>query len=174
MCQNSSIDRSGRIDPFLHQEAKFIATARLLKKIPNRDYSRIDVIGQNGNTGEHYYASHEFKSPEEVNLKVPPGVNIHKVVIDEFVSRDVVEQMMGGKGSVTQSDGAVAPYYELPEGAKELQDIISYKNMNAQIGEIFRACMRYGEVDHSELLRDAKKMQFYSNEEVKRLEKYGW
>lgn len=73
----------------------------------------------------------------------------------------------------SKSDGSTAPYYELPEEPKELQDLISYKNMNAQIGEIFRACYRYGEVDHSELLRDAKKMRFYANEEVKRLEKYG-
>ena len=32
------------------------------------------------------------------------------------------------------SDGSTANYYELPEGATELQHLISYKNMNAQIG----------------------------------------
>lgn len=73
----------------------------------------------------------------------------------------------------SKSDGSTASYYELPDSPKELQDLISYKNMNAQIGEIFRACYRYGEVEHSELLRDAKKMRFYADEEVKRLEKYG-
>jgi hypothetical protein len=67
------------------------------------------------------------------------------------------------------SDGSTASYYELPEGAKELQDLISYKNMNAQIGEIFRACMRYGESSHSDELRDAKKIRFYINAEIKRL-----
>ena len=39
----------------------------------------------------------------------------------------------------TQSDGSTASYYELPENATELQELISAKNMNAQIGEIFRA-----------------------------------
>ena len=67
------------------------------------------------------------------------------------------------------SDGSTASYYELPEGAKELQDLISYKNMNAQIGEIFRACMRYGESSHSNELRDAKKIRFYIDAEIKRL-----
>jgi hypothetical protein len=43
--------------------------------------------------------------------------------------------------------------------------------MNAQIGEIFRACYRYGEVAHSEMLRDAKKIKFYAEAEIKRLEK---
>ena len=71
-----------------------------------------------------------------------------------------------------KSDGSTADYYELPEGANELQDIISYKDMNAQIGEIFRACMRYGEVDHSPKIRDIKKIIFYANEELRRIEKY--
>lgn len=72
-----------------------------------------------------------------------------------------------------KSDGSTASYYELPEGATELQDLISYKNMNAQMGEIFRASYRYGEVEHSEKLRDAKKIRFYINAEIERLEKYG-
>ncbi len=67
------------------------------------------------------------------------------------------------------SDGSTANYYLLPDNAKELQDLISHKNMNAQIGEIFRACYRYGEVKHSSQLRDAKKMLYYAQAEVKRL-----
>ena len=69
-----------------------------------------------------------------------------------------------------KSDGSTAKYYELPSGAEELQDLISEKNMNAQIGEIFRACYRYGEVEHSDMLRDAKKIKFYAEAEIKRLE----
>jgi len=69
-----------------------------------------------------------------------------------------------------KSDGSTAKYYELPEGATELQDLISYKDLNAQIGEIFRACYRYGEVAHSDKLRDAKKIKFYAEAEIKRLE----
>ena len=72
--------------------------------------------------------------------------------------------------SKIKSDGSSASYYELPFDATELQDIISAKNMNAQIGEIFRACMRYGEASHSDQLRDAKKILFYAEAEVKRLE----
>ena len=69
------------------------------------------------------------------------------------------------------SDGSTASYYELPKGATELQHLISAKNMNAQIGEIFRACFRYGEVSHSDMLRDAKKMEFYAKAEIERLNK---
>ncbi len=68
------------------------------------------------------------------------------------------------------SDGSTASYYVLPAKAKELQDLISFKNMNAQIGEIFRSCYRYGQSSHSNELRDAKKIKFYIDAEIKRLE----
>ena len=71
----------------------------------------------------------------------------------------------------TKSDGSTASYYELPEGSTELQHLISHRNMNAQIGEVFRACYRYGLVEHSEMLRDAKKIKFYAQAEIERLEK---
>jgi hypothetical protein len=73
--------------------------------------------------------------------------------------------------SKEQSDGSTASYYELPEGATELQELISAKNMNAQIGEIFRACYRYGQVAHSPEIRDIKKILFYAKAELERLTK---
>ena len=73
--------------------------------------------------------------------------------------------------SKEQSDGSTASYYELPDGATELQELISAKNMNAQIGEIFRACYRYGEVAHSPEIRDIKKILFYPKAELERLNK---
>jgi hypothetical protein len=77
-----------------------------------------------------------------------------------------------GKVKKVASDGSTASYYELPEGATELQDLISAKGMNAQIGEVFRACYRYGQVAHSPEIRDIKKILFYANAELKRLQKY--
>ncbi len=75
------------------------------------------------------------------------------------------------KTSKEHSDGSSADYYKLPPGATQLQDLISHRNMNAQIGEIFRACFRYGNASHSDQLRDAKKILFYAHSEVKRLER---
>lgn len=69
-----------------------------------------------------------------------------------------------------KSDGSTASYYELPPGCTELQDLISHRNMNAQDGEIFRAIYRKGRASHSDELRDAKKVLFYAQAEVKRLE----
>jgi len=71
------------------------------------------------------------------------------------------------------SDGSTASYYELPEGASELQELISCKDMNGQMAEIFRATYRYGQVAHSEKMRDAKKIKYYIEAEIARLDKYG-
>jgi hypothetical protein len=69
------------------------------------------------------------------------------------------------------SDGSTAEYYELPAGATELQDLISYRNMNGQDAEIFRKLYRKGRASHSSELRDAKSVRFYAIAEVARLEK---
>lgn len=69
------------------------------------------------------------------------------------------------------SDGSSADYYKLPEGCTQLQDLISHRDMNAQIGEIFRAAYRYGRSTHSPCLREAKKIKFYIEAEIARLEK---
>lgn len=76
-------------------------------------------------------------------------------------------------GNKEHSDGKSADYYKIPPGAQQLQDLISRKNMNAQLGEIFRAVYRYGEVAHSKKLRDINKIIFYAHAERDRLEKYG-
>jgi hypothetical protein len=83
-----------------------------------------------------------------------------------------MSKLFAKPGSIikTTSDGSSASYYELPTNCTELQDLISHKNMNAQIGEIFRECYRYGEASHSDEIRGIKKMLFYANAELKRLE----
>ena len=71
------------------------------------------------------------------------------------------------------SDGSTAGYYELPDGATELQHLISYRNFNAQVGEMFRGLYRYGLVSHSPKEREMKKIIFYAQAELDRLERYG-
>jgi len=75
------------------------------------------------------------------------------------------------KKDPSKSDGSTAEYYKLPSYAKELYQLTNYKNMNANIGEIFRTCYRYGFASHSDQMRDAKKIVLYANAEVERLER---
>lgn len=74
--------------------------------------------------------------------------------------------------TAVSNDGSTADYYVLPEGATQLQDLISFRNMNAQLGEIQRAVYRYGQGHHSSRERDLKKIIFYAQAELDRLEKY--
>jgi len=98
-----------------------------------------------------------------------PKPQVHETPLSDVWLADNAQQAPIMQPLAGRSDGSTASYYELPAGAKELQDLISYKNMNAQIGEIFRACMRYGESSHSDELRDAKKIKFYIDAEIRRL-----
>lgn len=70
------------------------------------------------------------------------------------------------------SDGSTADYYVLPKDATQLQDLIAFRNMNAQMGEIGRAWYRYGQCPHSPKIRELKKIIFYAEAEIDRLEKY--
>ncbi len=87
--------------------------------------------------------------------------------IELGLEKKVEEEVM----SESKSDGSTASYYELPAGCTELQDLISHRNLNAQDGEMFRAIYRKGRASHSDELRDAKKVLFYAQAEVERLEK---
>lgn len=95
------------------------------------------------------------------------NLNVKGKVIDMSKKKGKIKK---GKIKKEVSDGSTASYYELPSYACELQDLISYKRMNGQIAEIFRAAYRYGEVNHSPCIRDIKKIKFYADAEIKRLE----
>jgi len=71
-----------------------------------------------------------------------------------------------------QSDGSSADYYKLPRRCTQLQDLIAARDMNAQMGEIFRAAYRYGQCPHSPKEREIKKILYYAKAELERLKKY--
>lgn len=97
-------------------------------------------------------------------------MKINDITIEEWNAMGDRWIKPGGVIKVS-SDGSTASYYQLPNDAKELQDLISYKNMNGQIAEVFRECYRYGQASHSDEMRGIKKILFYANAELKRLEK---
>lgn len=117
------------------------------------------------------------KNPEATVAQVAKATGVSYSYVYKLLTRSTITSKSAVPiptlplESMRISDGSTADYYQLPNDAKELQDLISHKNMNAQIGEIFRACYRYGEVAHSKMLRDAKKMKFYAEAEIARLEK---
>jgi hypothetical protein len=63
--------------------------------------------------------------------------------------------------------GLDAQYYDLPEDATQLQDLIEYKEMNFSVGNMFKAIYRLN--DKSTKLYNLEKIIFYAQREINRL-----
>jgi len=70
-----------------------------------------------------------------------------------------------------KSDGWSTSYYELPAYAKELQDLIEYRNMDYTIGNIFKACYRIGHKDGNDDLYDANKILWFAKRKVNQIKR---
>jgi len=79
---------------------------------------------------------------------------------DEFFGENVEPNSRG--------DGGSTSYYNLPEGATELSDLIYHKKMNHSIGESFCAIYRLN--DNGEYARNIRKAIFYLQLELKHCE----
>lgn len=84
----------------------------------------------------------------------------HAVVSDSFC-----DAILGAS-----SDGGSTSYYELPAGATELNDLIEHKRMSFALGNIFKACYRFGEKDAASRMYDLNKIIYFA-ERLKALER---
>lgn len=66
--------------------------------------------------------------------------------------------------------GSTPSLYALPEGAKELQDLIEHRDMNFATGNIFKACYRLGQKDGVDASYDLRKILFFAERELRRVE----
>ena len=64
--------------------------------------------------------------------------------------------------------GYATNYYELPEWATELGDLIEYRSMNFNIGNIFKAAYRLGEKDGTSIEYDLNKIIYFAERELAR------
>jgi hypothetical protein len=67
--------------------------------------------------------------------------------------------------------GWTSTYYQLPEGAKEIQDLIECKNMSFAVGNIFKAAYRLGAKEGTTEVYDLDKIIWYAQREKARIEK---
>lgn len=94
--------------------------------------------------------------------------------IDDDMKAQMSPYLLGYKPPEMKiSDGSTASYYELPPGATELKHLIWFKNMNAQVGEIFRSAYRLNDCPHSDAIRNLNKIIAYAEQEKERLMTYG-
>ena len=65
------------------------------------------------------------------------------------------------------NNGGNTDYYDLPNDAETLQDLIEYRNMDWNIANIFKSCYRIGNQDHSSELRDINKIIWFAERQKK-------
>lgn len=65
--------------------------------------------------------------------------------------------------------GSCPSQYGLPQEAKELQDLIEYRDMNFALGNIFKAVYRMGSCSHSDKVRDLNKIIWFAKRELERI-----
>jgi hypothetical protein len=65
--------------------------------------------------------------------------------------------------------GSTPSQYELPAGAKELQDLIEYRDMNFACGNILKSCYRMGTKNGAEY--ELNKIIWFANRELIRIKK---
>lgn len=70
-----------------------------------------------------------------------------------------------------KSDGGSTGYYRLPRGAKELGDLIEHKDMNFNVGNIFKAAYRLGDKAGNSLEYDLNKIIWFAKRELRRLKR---
>lgn len=67
------------------------------------------------------------------------------------------------------STGEATDYYKLPKWATELRHLMQYKNMNFDVGNIFKASYRLGEKDGIDHEYDLMKIIFFAQSELERV-----
>jgi len=67
----------------------------------------------------------------------------------------------------TLNGGSTPSQYGFPDGAKELQDLIEYRNMNFAVGNIFKACYRLGTKNDD--LYELNKIKWFVEREIARV-----
>ena len=73
--------------------------------------------------------------------------------------------------SKPEATGLGNNYYNLPDDAHGIQDLIEWKKMDFSIGNIFKACYRFGEKPDTTKLYDAEKINWFSERIIAELKR---
>jgi len=69
---------------------------------------------------------------------------------------------------VEGQEGWSSDYYQLPPNASELGDLIEYRDMNFNVGNIFKACYRLGHKEGVSDIYDLHKIKYFVEREIHR------
>jgi hypothetical protein len=136
----------------------------ILVKSPD-DYSKsIDSFMDNlASIEEHFQKSETKKDIESLR-------DYLKESMVENTLEDIMKTAI--KDSDCTNDGGKTDYYQFKENWVQAQDVIEDRNMNFSQGNIFKAAFTFnvGRHDGTDYQRELKKIIFFANRELKRLE----
>lgn len=69
------------------------------------------------------------------------------------------------------SDGGPSEYYDFPEGANTLNDLIEYREMSFAQGNIFKAAFRMGTKEGISVEYDLEKIKYYADRMLNKIRK---
>ncbi len=69
----------------------------------------------------------------------------------------------------SKNNGGSTSYYDVPEGAETLDDLIEFKSMSFGRGNIFKAAYRLGEKGSTTEVYDLNKIIYYANRRLDEL-----
>jgi hypothetical protein len=67
-----------------------------------------------------------------------------------------------------KSNGGSTDYYDIPAGAKDLQDLIEHRGMNFAEGNVFKAVYRLGKKTGTDRAYDWNKIIWFAHRELQR------
>lgn len=87
-------------------------------------------------------------------------------------TKEVLDQGISYKQeNNSKNKGGSTSYYDIPKGAKTLNDLIEYKNMSPNLHEIFKATYAIDErakrnIEGQDRLRELNKIKYYCEREI--------
>lgn len=123
-----------------------------------------------------HYVDKDFQDPKTTDATYLWDISEERRKYDQWVkeweeslkkSQKEIDRMAREIENPQELPGGSTPsQYGLPSEAKELQDLIEYREMNFAIGNIFKACYRMGSCNHSDKLRDLRKILWFAQREL--------
>ncbi len=143
-----------------------------------------DVLPVGWSLCEVYEAERIDDTHWKIFQKRGPGYIIWPVEdvqeVEDAIEAELIEaprkkrRVSGGGPNIQQiaktSDGGSSPYYAILPDEKDAQDIIERKGMNFARGNVFKAAWRMGEKDVASELYDWRKIKWFAEREIARLE----
>lgn len=73
----------------------------------------------------------------------------------------------------TKSDGGSTEYYDIPQDAIDISDLIEHRQMSFGVGNIFKACYRLGRKSGIDDAYDLRKIIHFATRELQYVERRG-